>query len=230
MSSGRQRFDYCIGSRDSRAARSADLAVLVGPSLQFFPWSVSGPVRVSWKFLGPRPVRSADLKIFHFTCPPSPLFQKFRWSASHFSVLGSLIGFLNISVPGLAWVILSHTKYPLTPIREFWTKNPISENWASVISGQKIQTIFQTYLDFLFKNDPSSIPRISGVISPITWYLPTVTSRGFTVVYSKCYWRIIMKQIKSFRNEYDVIKTKNRTGVLSRNDASWHSRNPPDRG
>ena len=28
---------------------------------------------------------------------------------------------------------------PLTPIREFWTKNPNSGIWVSVISGQKIQ-------------------------------------------------------------------------------------------
>ena len=31
----------------------------------------------------------------------------------------------------------------LTPIREFRTKNPNSGNWASVISGQNTQTIFQ---------------------------------------------------------------------------------------
>ena len=30
----------------------------------------------------------------------------------------------------------------LTPIREFWTKNPISGNWASVIFGQNIQQKF----------------------------------------------------------------------------------------
>ena len=154
---------------------------------------MSGPVRGSWKFLGPRPVRSADLKIFHWTGPPSPLFKKIRWPASHFSVLGSLIGFLNISVPGLAWVILSHTKYPLTPIREFWTKNPISENWASVISGQKIQTIFQTYLDFLFKNDPSSIPRIAKKFSNSNWDIFFIINCKFWsdvisfVIYS-CIW------------------------------------------
>ena len=40
----------------------------------------------------------------------------------------------------------------LTPIREFWTKNPNSGIWASVISGQKIQTIFLIYPQNFQKN------------------------------------------------------------------------------
>ena len=43
--------------------------------------------------------------------------------------------------PDKSWqtpAILSSSRV-YTPIREFWTKNPISGNWASVISGQKIR-------------------------------------------------------------------------------------------
>ena len=47
----------------------------------------------------------------------------------------------------------------LTPIREFWTINPISENWDSVISGRKIQTIFQNCPEITLPDDPK-IPQI----------------------------------------------------------------------
>ena len=109
------------------------------------------------------------------------------------------------------------------PIREFWTKNPISENWASVISGQKIQTIFQNVfwffvhkwrsltfpnlffsknprnwiqsftLDFLSKNDPSSIPRIAKKFSNSNWDIFFIINCKFWsdvisfVIYS-CIW------------------------------------------
>ena len=61
-------------------------------------------------------------------------------------------------------------------------KNPISEIWACVISWHKLRIIFQNVFWFLYKNEASSIPRFSVIISSITWYSPIMTSRDFTPV------------------------------------------------